>query len=457
MPETLTVQQIKRITKGTLVQRGAPAVITGISIDSRAVKKGNAFVAIKGQRFNGHDFLREAIRKGAVAVIISEKTVGLKNAAVIYVKDTTRALGQIAAWHRRQFDIPVIAVTGSAGKTTTKEIIGAVLGTRYKVLKNVKTENNHYGVPLTLLRLNASHEIAVLELGTNRPGDIRWLAQMVRPTTVVFTNIGETHLEGLKNRMGVFREKVQLIKYMEAGGSIILNGDDCCLMTMLKKRRGQRLIRFGCSQNADCTANGITARNNRRTRFKVGKAVFTIRSAVIHNVYNALAAISCGRLYRIRYNKISSALSRFKFPDARQEITRIGRVWLIDDTYNANPLSLKSAIRTLNTLKIKGKRIAVCADMLELGPQSAALHESAGRMIAQSATDVVLTTGRYARYITRGLNRFNGNIRAVHCGDVGEVNRRLKALCSPGDAVLVKGSRGMRMERTVRFLKDTLQ
>jgi len=453
----LTIQEIKKITKGIFIQGETSSAVTGVSIDSRKIKKGNVFIAIKGARFDGHDFIRRAMRNGATAAIVSKRVACPSDITVIRVVDTTKALGQIAAWHRRDFYIPVIAITGSTGKTTVKEMIVSVLEKRFKVLKNVGTENNQYGVPLTLLKLNSSHQVAVLELGTNQPGDIRWLAKIARPTMSIFTNIGESHLEKLKTPAGVFREKAQLIKYMEPGGTIILNDDDRYLATLPRKYKGKRIIRFGCSRDVDHRASHIIVRNNRCLHFKVQRHSIKINSSTIHNVYNALAAISCGLACKIRYNDIIAALSRFKFRGGRQEIRKIGRLWLIDDTYNANPMSLKSAIRTLDTLYIRGKRIVICADMLELGPRSVALHRSAGEMIGRSHADVVLTTGRHARYITQGLNRFKGNIKALHCRDLKEVQKRLKRFCRPGDAILVKGSRGMHMERVVAFLNTSFK
>jgi len=448
----LTVGDIKKATKGQLVQGEGSTKVNSVSIDSRSMKKRCLFIAIVGKRFNGHDYIRTAIRKGACVVVVSKKVRCHDDIAVICVKDTTKALGQIAAWYRRQFSIPVIAITGSTGKTTTKELIASVLSTQLKVLKNRKTENNHYGVPLTLLKLKPSHQIVVLELGTNQPGDIRWLSKISRPTTSVFTNISQSHLSGLKNQNGVFKEKIQLIKYMDPKGTVIVNGDDDHLKTILKKDHTQKVIRFGCDRNVDTRANSVMVQNNFRLQFKVRGFKFTLHSPAVHNVYNALAAISCGLLYKIRYNEINDAFRHFRFREARQEIIKNGRFWLIDDSYNANPLSLKSAINTLSNLDIKGKRIVVCADMLELGPQSKTLHRLAGRMIANSATNAVFTVGRYARYITESLNRSNG-IKAVHCENLNEVHRRLKKFCAPGDAFLVKGSRGMNMERTVTFLK----
>ena len=448
----LTVQEIKKITGGILVQGERSSTVNNVSIDSRKIGKGDVFIAVKGPRFDGHDFIRNAMRDGAAAVIVSKKIACSGEIAVIRVDDTTKALGQIAAWHRRRFRIPVIAVTGSTGKTTTKDMVASVLGKRFKVLKNVGTENNQYGVPLTLLRLKSSHQAAVLELGTNQPGDIRWLAKITRPTISIFTNIGESHLEQLKSPAGVFREKAQLIKYMEPGGTVILNADDRYLAKISRGNKRQRVIRFGRGKNVDHRAHHIMVRDNRCLHFKVRRHPIKINTSASHNADNALAAISCGLACKIRYNDIISALGSFKFPAGRQEIRKAGRLWIIDDTYNANPVSFKSAINTLDALKINGKRIVVCADMLELGPRSAALHRSIGEMIGRSDADIVLATGRHARLIVEGSKRRKGNIQALHCKDLKQVHTRLKRYCRPGDAVLVKGSRGMHMERVIAFL-----
>jgi UDP-N-acetylmuramoyl-tripeptide--D-alanyl-D-alanine ligase len=450
----LTVNEIKKIVRGRLLQGDGGGLTDGVSIDSRTVRRRKVFIAIQGDRLDGHDFVPEASRKGAAAVIVSKKIVCPKDIAVIHVKDTTKALGQVAAWHRRQFDIPVIAVTGSAGKTSTKEMTAAVLGTKYKVLKNFKTENNQFGVPLTLLKLDASYQMAVVELGTSRPGDIRWLARISRPTVAVFTNIGDSHLEGLKNKNGVFREKLQMVNYMAPRGVVVYNGDDKYLQRIPgRKRRGQTLISYGCRPGVDYQAGHVDVQSNRRLEFTLRGHAFTLRAPAAHNVYNSLAAIFCGLVNHISYADIAAALSRYKFHEARSQVIKAGPFWLIDDTYNANPVSFAGAVDTLNALRVKGKKIIVCGDMLELGPQSKGLHRSVGEMVARSATGLVLTVGRQAKYIAQGCQ---DKRRAVHCRDIDEVCRRLKEVASPGDAILVKGSRGARMERVVEFLKKEL-
>ncbi|HQP10850.1 MAG TPA: UDP-N-acetylmuramoyl-tripeptide--D-alanyl-D-alanine ligase [Candidatus Omnitrophota bacterium] len=449
----LTVQKIKEITNALSASADASTIVKGFSINTRTINRGEAFIAIKGPKFDGHDFIKEAVDKGAVAVIVSQKTAGFAGVPVIRVRDTTQALGQIAGWHRQRFDIPVIAITGSTGKTTTKEMVASVLARKYKVLKNVGTENNQYGVPLTLLKLNSSHEIAVLELGTNQPGDIRWLARITRPTVTIFTNIGESHLERLRSRAGVFREKSQMINYMDSRGLVIFNADDPYLRGLAKKRGRRKIIRVGCSSKVAYQAVNVCAKNNCGVQFQVNGYRFSLQTPAIHNVYNALSSISCGRAFKIRYNDIVVGLSRFKFRGGRQEIRKMGQMWLINDTYNANPVSFKSAIKTLDALHVRGRKIIVCADMLELGPQSRKLHESIGREIAQSTANVVVTMGRQARYIAQALRRLSSHVIARHSSDLKDVERQLNRICRPGDAILVKGSRGMHMERVVAYLE----
>jgi UDP-N-acetylmuramoyl-tripeptide--D-alanyl-D-alanine ligase len=453
----LTVQEIKQATRALSVSGDVAATVKGFSINSRTITKGEAFIAIRGPKFDGHDFIKDAMAQGAAAVIVSRKIPGLKNIPIVQVRDTTKALGHIAAFYRRKFTISVVAITGSTGKTTTKEMVAAVLAKKYKVLKNLGTENNQYGVPLTLLKLRASHQVAVLELGTNQPGDIRWLARIVRPTVTIFTNIGDSHLERLRSRGGVFREKSRMVDAMDPKGTIIFNSDDPYLQKLSEMRRHQKLIRCGYRRYAAYRAKKPFVQNNRQVQFMVNGHRFMLKTPAVHNIYNALSAISCGAVFKIHYNDIVIALRRFQFGGGRQEVRKIGRFWLINDTYNANPVSFRSAIRTLDALKVLGRKIIVCADMLELGARSKTLHESLGREIARSTVNSVLTIGRQAACITQALRRSNKTIEALHCSRLEDIERQLKKICRPGDAVLVKGSRGMHMERVVVFLEKYFQ
>lgn len=449
----MTLTQILDAAGGILIHgRRTPQRFTGVSIDSRSLKRGNVFVAIHGKNLDGHRFIAQAVRKGASLLVVSEKISGAKDIPVVLVKDTTVALGQIAGAYRRSFDIPVIAVTGSAGKTTTKDMIAAVMGSKFMVLKNAKTLNNQYGVSLTVLGLKPAHQALVIELGTNNPGEIARLAAIAQPTVAVLTNIGEAHLEGLKNRMGVYKEKSAIFRGIGPKGRVIFNNDDPYLRKIPGERKRPRILTYGIKRKSDLRARQIRVKNNRRICFHVDGHRFILNTSAPYYVYNALAAILCGRLFRISDRDSKKALEKLTFGSHRQEMRQIGGVTVIDDTYNSNPVSVRNAIKTLDAMQAKGKKIFITADMLELGARSEPLHGEKGRWIARSSADVAITVGKFSRHAAGSIRRGNRRIGVFHHASVAGVPARLKKLCRPGDIVLVKGSRGMRMERVVEFL-----
>ncbi len=462
---TLTLKHIKDATQAYLFQGDLKTIIRGVSIDSRAIKKGQLFIAIKGERFDGHNFICDVIQKGVRAVLISEdnkknilkKILPLDHSklAILVVKDTTQALGQIAGFYRRQYRIPVIAVTGSAGKTTTKEMIASVLSKRYNVLRNLKTENNHFGVPLTLLKLCPSHHMVVLELGTNHPGEIAYLSQIAKPTVAVFTNIGESHLEGLKTVRGVFEEKFQMLNNTSHRGTVIFNEDDPYLKSIYESHIPQKKIGYSVVEKTFYQAEDISVKNNQQLEFKVRGQRILLKTPAQHNVHNALAAIICGEMFKVSFRNIQKALKNFSFSDHRQAIEEHEGLWILDDTYNANPISFLSAIETLNSLRVKGKKVLVCADMLELGARSKILHQEMAKKIHQTDIDWVLTIGDEAREISQTLAKLNGHrVSTFSFSSLKILHQKLRDVCEPGDAVLVKGSRGMKMERTIEFLTE---
>lgn len=448
------IKDILSATKGRLIQRAPAMRVTGVSIDSRTLKKGDVFIAIKGERFDGHRFIRKAVQKGAAVLIVGRKIKAPKNVSVVHVNDTVKALGHLAGFHRRRFSVPVVAITGSSGKTTAKEMIAGVLKAKYTVLKNVATQNNHIGVPLTLFRLNKKHEIVVLEFGTNRPGDIRWLTQIAVPDVVVLLNIGESHLEFLKTPAGVFREKADIIRYAPAGVTAILNNDDPYLKTIAGRKIAKQTVTFSLNGKADYRAQNVECRGFRRLEFTLRPGGrFLLKTPGVHNVYNAIAAISCGRHFKINYNDIKKALSSLSAPSGRQRFRTVGPWRIIDDTYNANPVSVRSAVETLRCLPGGGRKVMVCADMLELGRGSEQLHRAAGRYAADAHLDLLLTFGKKARWISLGAKKTDPNIAAFHCRTFELLCRKLMAYCRPKDVILVKGSRRMGMERIIDFLK----
>lgn len=448
-----TLREIVKATRGKLIHGDGSVKIRGVSINSRTVKKGDLFIAIKGKHFDGHRFINDAVQRGAIGVVVSKNRI--RRCPSIHVKDTVKALGDIACAHRRRFNIPVIAITGSAGKTTTKDLTAAVLGSRFRVLKNAGTENNHIGVPLTLLKLKQIHSIVVVELGTNRSGDIRRLTDIVHPDVAIMTNIGESHLELLKSPGKVFQEKFALIKGMAKKGTVIFNADDPYLRTIPSFKTQHKLVAFRIEGKTPATA--ITIKDNHALQFHArGFPAIHLKTPAVANVYNALAAMSCGRLFHVSCKDIRKAIERFRFIDGRQAVRKADGCWLIDDTYNSNPVSLKSALHTLAFFKVTGRRILVCADMLELGSRSKNLHCSMGRLAAASGLDLILTYGKLSVGMSREVNLKDPNRPGVHCRTRTGLHKKLRAYCRPGDVILVKGSRGMRMEKTIAFLKENL-
>lgn len=449
----MSIQEILQATNGRLISANTTRrVFKNVSTDSRSIKPGDVFFALVGEKFDGHDYIADVIRKKAGAVIVSKKILSHSRVPVIQVKDTTKALGHLAQFYRRKFDIPVIAITGSAGKTTTKEMIAQVLSTQYAVLKNVKTENNHIGVPQTLLRLNKHHQAAVLECGTNQPGDIEWLAEIVQPTVVVYTNIGASHLEKLKNRQGVFDEKFKMVQAMTSDGTIVFNRDDEYLSRISRMKLTQNKITYSIENKSDYQAKQVRSVAPGRIHFSVHQQKYDLSAWARHNVYNALAAVACADALNIKRSNIKKSLKAFVNCPGRQEIKKFGDLTVIDDTYNANPISFKSAVDTLSAMNVKGRKILVCADMLELGKESRKYHAELGAYTGRSSIHKVLSTGSLARIISQSLRQKKSRMEVQHYQSFENLMDDLENMCRQGDAVLIKGSRGMRMEKIVDAL-----
>lgn len=449
------IDEILQATGGALLNAARGLPVKGVSIDSRTLKKGELFLAIRGQNFDGHDFLREAVRKSAAAVVVSKRrAAGWIEIPVILVEDTQKALGDIALFHRLRFPIPVVAITGSTGKTTTKDLVAAVLSRRYKVHKNTANFNNRIGVPLTLLKLNSSHEVLVIELGTSCPGEIKRLSQITRPTVAVLTNIGESHLEFLKTSDGVFKEKLQIVNHMDQQGVVIFNKDDPYLSKISSLKLKQKLISYGIQSPCDYKAEHINLEGNASIHFRLNKKErFILKSSALHMVYNALAALGTARLFGVDVKQVKKAFSQFSPLSHRHCLTRIGSYCLIDDSYNSNPVSLRSAIHSLNSLESRGRKIFVCGDMLELGRHTERLHRQMGRLMAASDVDILLTVGKYSRFMAQAARK-KGRLKIHHFPSVVSAQYRLERYLQPHDTIFIKGSRGMHLERMVEFLKE---
>lgn len=456
------VNELLEATQGRLIQGRENITVKGISIDSRTIGPGEAFMAIKGINYDGHDFMGEAIEKKTNCIIVASsrhfKIQRQKRAqkdrriTFIEVKDTTKALGDIAHFWRNKFDIPVLAITGSNGKTTAKEMTAWILSKRFKVLKNEGTENNHIGLPLTLLELNRNHDIAVLELGTNHFGEINYLTQISQPNIGIITNIGPAHLEYLHNLEGVLREKYTLVENLRRPHIAILNSDDDLLRTqVVRKAKKPVIFGFGIKYRSDFFATDIKIINGKIefTPHPCKGIRFTLKTMGYFNIYNALAAAACARIFGIAYKDIASRLAVFDFPQGRLKIVRLNKIRFIDDTYNSNPLSLKQALETLDNFRMKGKKIFIMGDMLELGNYGESFHYQAGQKAA-GICDIFITVGKLSKLAAQAAKMSGLNIKNIFtCESPDEAGDVLFNKVTPkeDDIVLVKGSRLLKMEQ----------
>jgi UDP-N-acetylmuramoyl-tripeptide--D-alanyl-D-alanine ligase len=454
-----TVNEILKATKGNLLCGNKDTVIRGISIDSRTIKSGEAFIAIKGNNFNGQDFIKEAISRKAKAVVVSLPVAPARPAGgrcplpvgvpFIKVKDTTKALGDIARFYREKFDIPIIVVTGSNGKTTAKEMIAWALSKKFKVLRNEGTKNNQIGLPLTLLNLDKLYNFAILEAGTNHPGEIEYLAKIAQPNVGIITNIGPAHLEFLKDLRGVFKEKRALMRHLKQPYITILNADDNLLRKeTIRKVKRPAIFSFGVKHKADFSASHIKILNG-KIEFVVNKKYkFQLKTFGYYNVYNALIAISVARIFGMEYNDIALGLSHFDFPQSRLCLIELNSIKFIDDSYNSNPISLEQALDTLDNFHTKGRKIFVMGDMLELGNDKDLFHQQAGERVAR-VCDAFITVGGLSKKTAEAAKSLGFDINNIFsCGNSSQARDILfnKVVPNSDDIILVKGSRMMKME-----------
>ena len=424
-------------------QLSDPPTITGITIDSRKAASGDLFVAIKGARIDGHDKAAEAVRAGAVAVLAEGPLPDLpKSTTVINVKNTIFALGELAHAWRVMLDLPVIGITGSNGKTTTKNLVVDVLSKKFAVLGTDRSYNSTIGLPLTLLTTGSSNEVVVLEMGSNKPGEIERLAAIARPNYGLITNISEVHLAGLESAAGVTREKAQLFRAIDAAGTVFINLDDPAVAQMPSK--GERIT---YSMVGAATFRGRYTETLRGGDLKVGGLVISLPQAGIHLAQNALAAVAVGKTFKIDNAAIQSAIESFAIPSGRGEIFSHDGVMVIDDSYNANLASTMAGLRTLAAIPVKGRRIAVLGDMLELGPVSESHHRQVGEFAAGKGIQQLLCYGPESLYTCAAAEQLG--LANIHFEDKTELAKILVNMVHAGDAVYFKGSRGMAVETII--------
>ena len=451
-----TVKDVLGAVKGKLLSGNPEEILTGISTDTRKIKNGELFVAIKGGNFDGHSFILDAVAKGAGGVLVQEGGITnanfkLPDVSFISVNDSIRALGDIGNFHRSRFNIPIIGITGSNGKTTTKEMLSAILSKKFNTLKSFGTENNNIGVPLTLMRLNGEHKIAVLEMGTNHLGEIRRLSEIARPTAIIITNIGPSHLEYLEDVDTVLKAKLEALEYMDKDGKIILNADDDCLRTISST---PKTVWFGFDKEADFYADKINLEPDGINFRLNGEWDISLGVLGRQNVHNALAAIACAWDFGVAIDDIKDALKEFKVPNMRMEVKRFGDIKIINDTYNANPQSMKQAIEALRDMVTEGRKVLVAGDMLELGTFSGRFHHLVGKQAAESGIDLIVAVGKLAEHVAEGAQEAGMSQRKIKlCAVTKEACEKMGSFIKKGDTILVKGSRAMKMEGIVNELE----
>jgi UDP-N-acetylmuramoyl-tripeptide--D-alanyl-D-alanine ligase len=449
---TLTVQDIVRATQGALVGGDLGIPVAGVSIDSRSLGVGDAFFAIRGEAHDGHEYVIEAAGRGASCLVVHTVPDRLPSGVpLVLVEDTTRALGRLAAWHRARFAIPVIGVTGSNGKTTTKELIAAVLATRWRVLKPEGSFNNQWGLPLTLLKLTAEHQALVVEIGSNHPGEIAALAALAAPTIGVVTTVAQAHTEFFGSVDGVREEKAALIRALPADGHAVLNADDPRVGGMARDSRAP-VVTYGQAAGASVRAVTVTA-DEPTVGFTVETAAGrqAVRLSLVgrHNVGNALAAAAVGVVLGVDLASIAEALAGVRAVKGRCVMRQVGDVAIIDDTYNANPASVRAALDVL--AESRCRKVVVLGDMRELGADAAEAHRQLGRTVAAFGVAEFLGVGPLMAVAVEAA-RGAGLAEAHHAATLEDGVTHLLKRLAPGDVVLVKGSRGMRMERVVDAL-----
>lgn len=447
-----SVDEISQAVSGNVCSVGAE-VFSGISTDTRKVKDGDLFVALVGETFDGHQFVEQAFERGAVGAIVSKDVPAVEGKTIIRVGDTILAYQNVARLYRERFDRPFIAITGSNGKTTTKDMVASVLEHRYAICKTQANFNNEIGLPFTLLSMKADDEAAVVEMGMRGLGQIAQLTRIAHPTIGVVTNVGETHMEILGSIDNIALAKSELPKALAARGVAILNGDDERVRKMADMTRAQ-VVLFGIDgEGLDVRAKDI-AKCAGGTSFICctadGEKEMTVPAFGRHNVQNALAAIAVGRVLGMTLDEIAQGLAAFVPSGMRFAVQRVGDYTFINDAYNASPRSTAGAIDNLAEVA-DGRKIVVFGDMLELGDITEDAHRGIGRKVAEKGVDAIFTYGSLASLAAEEA-KMCGVGTAVACDSHEEIVEQLKTYLEAGDTVLVKGSRGMKMETVIKLI-----
>ena len=452
--EKMMLSEVIQAVRGSY---GYPAdvEVKDISTDTRTITEGSLFIALKGANFDGHDFAAQAMEAGAVAVVTERPVEG---ARCLIVDSTSQALLDAASYYRSRFDIPLVGITGSVGKTTTKEMIWSVMSKSFKTLKTEANHNNEVGMPKTLLELDSTHQAAVIEMGMNHKGEISRMSTSCKPTVCVITNIGVSHIENLGSQEGILKAKMEILDGASADAPLILSRDD----RILSKAQvyGDRKIWYYSvsKKDSDVYASDIAA-DSRGISFTIHYAREKLPARINclgeHNVKNALAAFCVGAALGMDNADIIAGLADFRPEGMRQNIIEENGITYILDCYNAAPDSMKASLSVLGQVSVRGRRIAVLGDMLELGKGSTRYHRAVGEYVKNSKTDILLCFGKNSNYYIEGAcDKGFDRANTAHFDSREELAEHLKGILQEGDAVLFKGSRGMKLEEVYEAIKQ---
>lgn len=445
--EHITVREILEATGGRLLCGSADTPLDHISIDSRTMKGNDLFVPLVGEKVDAHRFIGQAFDNGAAAAFTSEHDAAEDNRPWIRVSDTKQALQALGAWYRRRLKLPLVGITGSVGKTTTREMIACALSAQYRVYKTPANHNSQVGVPITMTEISGQDEIGVIELGMSEPGELTIIANIARIQMAVITNIGITHIEQLGSRENIFREKMSIQDGLTENGILFLNGDDE-LLRKTTARAGFETVYYGTGGNCHYRAVDVRLENGYPVFTAVyGEERVPVRLKVMgtHNVSNAMVSLAVASVCGIPMKDAAKCLEEFTGYQNRQQIYHVGGMTIIDDTYNASPVSMKAGLEVLNSIEGSRRRVAVLADMKELGVDSPRFHYEIGTYIAEHPVDKVAVLGELAKEIARGVREQAPHILVYEFKDRESLIEWLKTELREGDSVLFKGSNSMEL------------
>ena len=452
----LIIRDIINVCNGKLIFGNENEKCENFSKDTRTIKENDIYVGIKGENFDGNTLYEEALNKGAKACILQGINIDdniknkYKDKSIIMVEDTIKALQEIAKYKRSKYNIPVIAITGSVGKTSTKDIIASVVREQYNVLKTQGNLNNHIGVPLTILGLK-DHEALVVEMGMNNLGEISVLSKIANPDIAVITNVGTSHIGNLGSRENILKAKLEILDGLKENGTLIINNDNDMLHNWNKTNNNVKVITYGIENKSNYNACKIKSYEN-SSKFCIEinseySEEIEVPVGGTHFIYNALSAVAVGEQLNIPFNKIKQGIEKFELTKSRMELLKIDdNVTIVNDCYNANYDSMKAAIEYLSKTKSK-RKIAILGDMLELGEFSYELHKKVGEEIIKNKIDVLVTVGEMGKVISDTAK--NGNVTVYHCENNDRAIEKTKEIIKSEDIILVKASNGMKFKNIV--------